>query len=78
MRGLKYQDIAELRQRQRVALYMSAWIEIISVPSNASAITVALYMSAWIEMLYIVETYLFIIVALYMSAWIEIVNYVKK
>ena len=34
---------------QNVALYMSAWIEIVAVLLTNLKLSVALYMSAWIE-----------------------------
>ncbi len=42
--------LAEIMNEQHlVALYMSAWIEIMHHPSSRLMDTVALYMSAWIE-----------------------------
>ena len=51
MRGLKYQDIPFGRIPGMVALYTSAWIEIIPPIINAFDSKVALYTSAWIEII---------------------------
>ena len=58
---------------QSVALYTSAWIEIMIVGRPRRWIAVALYTSAWIEITNSVtlET-IASLVALYTSAWIEI------
>ncbi|WP_342497747.1 dipeptidyl aminopeptidase [Bacillus sp. FSL R7-0672] len=55
-----------------VALYMSAWIEIIEYEEMPSIHYVALYMSAWIEITIQGLLERFYLVALYLSAWIEI------
>ena len=49
VRGLKYQYETNKDVRVHVALYTSAWIEIISDSSIGGTDTVALYTSAWIE-----------------------------
>ena len=52
MRGLKYCHQSQLQLPLYVALYMSAWIEIVIRKHVYSFVTiVALYMSAWIEIL---------------------------
>ncbi|TDW03914.1 hypothetical protein B0G66_103213 [Bacillus badius] len=58
-----------------VALYMSAWIEIVNCRNLIYRNLVALYMSAWIEINPITPfTSCLGQVALYMSAWIEIAD----
>ena len=55
-----------------VALYMSAWIEIVKFGWWLRRRIVALYMSAWIEIPNYIHYGWNNSVALYMSAWIEI------
>ena len=56
----------------KVALYTSAWIEMIQKIKSLPLITVALYTSAWIEIIKATSTFGNVHVALYTSAWIEI------
>ena len=62
-----------------VALYTSAWIEIVSRSQQIySACQVALYTSAWIEIPVDCLRLARLFVALYTSAWIEIVTLDQK
>ncbi len=49
MRGLKCNTISNRLAEVVVALYMSAWIEMINNRARLHKRLVALYMSAWIE-----------------------------
>ena len=59
----------------KVALYMSAWIEIFPGTAEGVSLDVALYMSAWIEIFRVWIIQQLYCVALYMSAWIEMALY---
>ena len=49
MRGLKYDVLSFAPTAGSVALYTSAWIEILCQQFGSTANYVALYTSAWIE-----------------------------
>ncbi len=51
MRGLKSPAIIQKINDWLVALYMSAWIEILRNLNEFEVFIVALYMSAWIEII---------------------------
>ena len=72
MRGLKFDYRAVEHGTQRVALFVSAWIEILQSNQEIVDFTVALFVSAWIEIWYNVGDDDTQLVALFVSAWIEI------
>ena len=72
MRGLKFPEFRTQSCWFTVALYTSAWIEIILSKAGYLLAYVALYTSAWIEILRSAEANVNVTVALYTSAWIEI------
>ena len=72
VRGLKYKKIRLIKPLNHVALYTSAWIEIMIFGYSYASIKVALYTSAWIEIFVILGMVGGSRVALYTSAWIEI------
>ena len=78
MRGLKYNIIPQRHITCVVALYTSAWIEIVDKLLKAVRPLVALYTSAWIENMNKQERLAYQHVALYTSAWIEIMKYAMK
>ena len=49
MRGLKYDQRSANESGRCVALYTSAWIEIMASKVDQQVVDVALYTSAWIE-----------------------------
>ena len=57
-----------------VALYTSAWIEIVQQHPCSTCQEVALYTSAWIEMFPMPYRCTYLSVALYTSAWIEMIS----
>ena len=75
MRGLKSLRTNSEISPSEVALYTSAWIEIVRLDMVNQRIDVALYMSAWIEIDAFGLNATSITVALYTSAWIEIKHY---
>ena len=54
-----------------VALLVSAWIEILTLPIDLPLTTVALLVSAWIEIVAFLIKWVLQAVALLVSAWIE-------
>ena len=63
-----------LKPNEHVALYTSAWIEIVRNVRVCAMPNVALYTSAWIEIITFEHWKNGNIVALYTSAWIEILT----
>ena len=72
MRGLKYAIVYRTGVFYLVALFVSAWIEIIIEYCLTNSINVALFVSAWIEIIKAKNYKKHLPVALFVSAWIEI------
>ena len=73
MRGLKYIWFKDLELLNKVALLVSAWIEINGMAICNGCHTVALLVSAWIEIQKLIRITSDVYVALLVSAWIEII-----
>ena len=74
---MKLSLCGHVKRQCKVALFMRAWIEIISECFNLKTYSVALFMRAWIEIDGGAKFVKICFVALFMRAWIEInKNYV--